>query len=136
MSKRETQKKRGDTHPSHELENLLTSDDTSWASSAPNSSHPLCAQPSHHGGHASTQRVAGQASRPEHESPLIEVLSPWVWDGKAHSRPPSLLLDLRNKTAGLIQWAADWCPEAPSSGRGPGARVAANLPRQKTVKST
>ena len=85
-----------DTCPTHELENLLTSGGTSRVFSAPNSSHPLCAWPSCHGGHISTQRVARRGSHPELKSPLMEVLSPWVWDGNAHSSLTFLLLDLTN----------------------------------------
>ena len=114
--------KEGDAHPTHELENFLTAGVTSWGFSAPDSSHPLYAWPSHHGGHESTQRIDRQGSHSEYKSPLTEVLSPWVWDGNVHSRPPSLLLNLKlNRwthsvghslvSRSLLPWrAATCCP--------------------------
>lgn len=60
----------------------------SWASSAPDSPHPLCSAAA--AGHTSIQRVATQGSLPEHDSPLTEVLTMSMgWQCTLQSTLPS-----------------------------------------------
>ena len=72
--KEKHRKRGGDTCPTHELGNLLTSGGKSWASSAPDPSHPLCLAKSSQWAHRYSKDNQW-GSHPEYKSPLTGPLT-------------------------------------------------------------